>query len=317
MWHFLSCDSIESERKEIVRKGPMKKGKGFALTAAAVSGLALAQYLELKQFEVTNYKYKTRKVSKRIRLAVVADLHGVEFGKDNCRILDALERENPDLILIPGDFITAERDTVYQKTGYPFSAARSLHRFAELAPVYYSFGNHENRLAEEEKKMRSHVWDWYRKEADKAGVHFLRNESALVSVDGDLLEISGLDIDFSYYVKMVDIHMRDGYIESLLPKKKNEDALQILLAHNPAYFEQYLSIHPNLIISGHTHGGLVRIPGYGSLFSPELKLFPDYDAGRYDREGASMFVSRGLGTHGYPIRICNRAELMLIDLEPV
>lgn len=295
----------------------MNKRKGFALTAAVASGLALAQYLELKQFELTNYKYKSKKVSKRIRLAVVADLHGVEFGRDNSRLLDALEREKPDLILIPGDFITAERDKVYQKSGYPFSAARSLQRLSELAPIYYSFGNHENRLAGEEKKMRSHVWNWYHKEAEKAGVHFLRNESALVSVDGDLLEISGLDIDFSYYAKMVDIHMRDGYIESLLPEKKNENALQILLAHNPAYFEQYLSIRPNLIISGHTHGGLVRIPGYGSLFSPELKLFPDYDAGRYDREGASMFVSRGLGTHGYPIRICNRAELMLIDLEPV
>ena len=295
----------------------MKKRKGFALAAAAASGLALVQYLELKQFELTNYKYKTTKVSKRIRLAVVADLHGVEFGKDNSRLIDALERESPDLILIPGDFITAERDQVYQKMGYPLSAARTLHRLAELAPVYYSYGNHENRLAREKMKMREHVWKWYRKEADKAGVHFLKNESALVSVDGDLLEISGLDIDFSYYAKLVDIQMRDGYIESLLPKKKKEDALQILLAHNPAYFEQYLSIHPNLIISGHTHGGLVRIPGYGSLLSPELKLFPDYDAGRYDREGASMFVSRGLGTHGYPIRVCNRAELMLIDLEPV
>ncbi len=296
----------------------MKKGKGLALTAAAASGLVLAQYLELKKFALTNYKYKTKKVSKRIRLAVVADLHGVEFGKDNSRLLAALEREQPDLILIPGDFITAERDTLYQKIGYPFSAARSLYGLTEIAPVYYSFGNHENRLAEDEKeKMRGHVWDWYHKEAEKAGVHFLRNESAMVSVDGDLLEISGLDIDFSYYAKMVEIQMREGYIEGLLPEKKNADALQILLAHNPAYFEQYLSIHPNLIISGHTHGGLVRIPGYGSLFSPELKLFPDYDAGRYDREGASMFVSRGLGTHGYPIRVCNRAELMLIDLEPV
>lgn len=294
----------------------MKKKRGFAVAAATVSALAAAQYLELKQFEISNYKYKTTKVSKRIRLAVVADLHGVEFGKDNGRLLAAAERESPDLILIPGDFITADTIEGYSRKGYPFAAAESLRRLAEIAPVYYSMGNHEEWLSRGIDVL-GYVWKRYEREAKEAGVHFLRNESSLVNIDGDLLEISGLEIANSYYAKLVDVKMREGYVESLLPKKKNAEALQILLAHNPAYFEQYLSLHPNLIISGHTHGGLVRIPGYGSLFSPELKLFPDYDAGRYDREGASMFVSRGLGTHGYPIRVFNRAELMMIDLEPV
>jgi uncharacterized protein len=290
--------------------------KRFTYLAGALSLAALVQYIELKQFEVTNYKYKTRKVSKKIRLAVLADLHGVEFGKENSRLVHAVKESCPDLILIPGDYITAEEEGFYRKKGYPLAAIQLLKELLEVAPVYYAMGNHESRLAAG-KDMRGHVWNWYQKQAKAAGVYFLRNKSELLSVNGDLLEIGGLEIDLSYYAKMVDIHMRDHYIESIYPKKKKEEAFQIIMAHNPVFFEQYLDLQPDLILSGHTHGGLVRIPGYGSVISPELKLFPNYDAGRYDREGASMFVSRGLGTHTYPIRIFNRAELMTIDLEPV
>ena len=100
-----------------------------------------------------------------------------------------------------------------------------------------------------------------------------------------------------------------------LPMQQPE-LFQILLAHNPAYAPHYASWGADVAFCGHNHGGLIRIPGVGSLVSPQMTLFPQYDAGEFEINGRHVIVSRGLGTHTFHIRVFNRAQLLAVEFLP-
>lgn len=99
-------------------------------------------------------------------------------------------------------------------------------------------------------------------------------------------------------------------------RSRRKDTFQVLLAHNPRYAKEYADWGADLTFCGHNHGGLIRIPGVGSLISPQFQWFPKYDAGAFDFEGKKVIVSRGLGTHTFHIRIFNRAELVFMVIKP-
>lgn len=107
--------------------------------------------------------------------------------------------------------------------------------------------------------------------------------------------------------------MPEGYIESLIGEKTN--IYTILVAHNPEYFDDYAEWGANLVLSGHIHGGMVRLPYLGGVISPKVRLFPEYDAGLFEKNGSYMILSRGLGMHTIPVRINNRAELVEVHLK--
>ena len=109
--------------------------------------------------------------------------------------------------------------------------------------------------------------------------------------------------------------MEDEYLKETLGEHK-EGVYQILLAHNPEYFEEYAAWGADLVLSGHVHGGIMRLPLLGGVISPKLVLFPKYDGGRFYEKDSTMILSRGLGMHTLPIRIFNPAELVVIHLLP-
>ena len=154
-----------------------------------------------------------------------------------------------------------------------------LCRITKLAPVYYGFGNHESR------ELGT---------TDKA--------------------VSGLELNLRYYEKRKEVPLEKDYLKKVLGEADRK-RFQILLAHNPTYSEEYAAWGADLTVCGHNHGGLIRLPGRGSLFSPQLTFFPKYDGGQYEIAGKQVIVSRGLGTHTFHIRIFNRAELVLIRAE--
>ena len=145
-------------------------------------------------------------------------------------------------------------------------------------------------------------------------MQILNNESIQIP-EIEEMRITGLELPIEYYEKGRIVPMEPGYLKEFLPKPEGE-AYDILLAHNPAYAEHYARWGADITFCGHNHGGLIRIPGIGSLFSPQLTLFPKYDAGRFQKEGKEIIVSRGLGTHTFHIRIFNRAELVNIQFLP-
>lgn len=89
-----------------------------------------------------------------------------------------------------------------------------------------------------------------------------------------------------------------------------------MIAHNPEYFPAYAEWGADLVLSGHVHGGLMRLPFLGGVIAPSMKLFPKYDGGVFEEHGSTMILSRGLGTHTLPIRIFNPGELVVIRLTP-
>jgi predicted MPP superfamily phosphohydrolase len=93
---------------------------------------------------------------------------------------------------------------------------------------------------------------------------------------------------------------------------KEQENFQILIAHNPIYFKNYAEWGADLVVSGHVHGGIVRLPLIGGVISPAIALFPRYDGGKYEQNGSTMVLSRGLGTHTIHVRVFNPGEVCVI-----
>ena len=151
------------------------------------------------------------------------------------------------------------------------------------------------------------------KQLRRAGVVLLENESALLPETG--IRIFGVEIDMDYYKKLRKSVMKVSYLNSLLGRPC-ADEYNILLAHNPDYFQAYAGWGADLVLSGHVHGGIMRLPVLGGVLSPALRLFPRYDGGLYEEGKSKMVLGRGLGTHTLPIRVFNPGELIVVRLEP-
>lgn len=270
-------------------------------------GYVVWQYFELKRFGVTEYTVDSPLLKQDHVLVVLADLHGFSYGKDNGRLMERIRALKPELILIAGDMIVSKYPDTYQE------AQRTLKHLAAIAPVYYAMGNHESRVNREGMRLYP-AFAAYQKAAKELGVHFLQNEHVLLRLGQDEICLSGLEIGLDYYEKGTIVPLDVSYLTRLLGAAS--ETFQILLAHNPAYSEEYAAWGADLTLCGHYHGGLIRLPKIGSLLSPQLTWFPKYNDGCHLIDGKRVIISRGLGTHTFHIRIFNRAELVCVHLKP-
>jgi hypothetical protein len=146
-----------------------------------------------------------------------------------------------------------------------------------------------------------------------AGVDRLVNSHC--ALEKENIVIYGSQIDKIYYKRFKIQPMEKNYLGSILGQP-NKDRYNILIAHNPDYFPYYADWGADLVLSGHIHGGMVRIPFINKgVVSPNVSFFPKYDAGMYREKESTMILSRGLGMHTIPIRLFNPAELVTIDFD--
>lgn len=290
----------------------MKKEWKVVLGLGAVTGttmLARAAY-ELTHFKIERYYVTSGKIPEafhQTKIIFLSDLHNTEYGKENDRLLESIKRENPDYIFIGGDMLVA-------KAGVSFLPALSfVKKLAENYPVYYANGNHEYRLKIYPEQYGRNVYEDYVNALKDAGVIYLCNESAKIRRQNQEIIVSGLEIDAMYYHRLKRIKMSEIYLPSLLGLRKDE-RFCILLAHNPVYFPQYAKWGADLVLSGHVHGGIVRIPFLGGVISPQLTLFPKYDAGVFSEGNSRMILSPGLGVHSIPFRLFNMPQMQVITL---
>ena len=269
----------------------------------------LWQKWELTRFRVTEYEISSSKIKEQALGIVIADLHGFIYGKENKRLLGKIRKLNPDIIFIPGDMLVSKYSGTYG------TALETLKQLAAIAPVYYSYGNHESRLRDPER-INHPLFQDYMSKVKEAGITVMETESREISMGGNRVQLSALELELDYYEKGRIVPLEENYMQERLPDRR-EDLFRILLAHNPAYAEDYIRWGADVTFCGHNHGGLVRIPGIGSIISPQLTWFPGYDAGRFQVGDRSVIVSRGLGTHTFHIRIFNRAELLAVRFLPV
>ena len=266
---------------------------------------------ECRTLTVTHYRIASPKVGsgfEGFRMAVLADLHENTFGERNSKLVEAIEREKPDIILIAGDMIIAKEWK--QKD---FSALRDLLWQLRSFPVFYGNGNHEQRM--EEEKQRYPGWEEeFQQILNRCGVHHLKNESVVIQRGNDRIRLSEIDIDKEYYLKGSPVEMEDGYLEKKLGPCPGTE-FQILLAHSPLYLEQYEKWGADLTFSGHFHGGTIRLPGIGGVMSPQLQFFTKRDKGMLNIGHTHCIISGGLGTHTINVRLNNLPELLIVDLE--
>lgn len=192
-------------------------------------------------------------------------------------------------------------------------SVRLLRRLAFRYPVYYGLGNHEDRMGREKEVYDTAYREWY-SEMMRAGVTVLDNLSLTIRDGKDALTITGLNMDRCYYHKFKKCPMEPGYLDRTLGVARR-DEYHILLAHSPSYFEEYAAWGADLTLSGHYHGGTVRLPFLGGLISPNFELFPRCSRGRYETDGKTMLVSGGLGTHSVNLRLGNMSELLVVRLK--
>ena len=225
------------------------------------------------------------------RIVHISDLHGMSFGRDNRRLAELIRRQQPDIIAYTGDIAGAEGD---------LSAVEPLLKELEgLCPAYYVNGNHEwaDGCVEEIEALM-----------ERYGVRCLSNEIELLYRGEDSIAIIGAEDPNGRADMMTpwELSLQAGELYS--------GKFMLWLAHRNDYIKMYPDIGTDLILSGHAHGGIVRLPLVGGLLNVNRRLGAEYESGLYYSGHYIMEVSRGLG-NSIPIpRFFNRPELVTIEL---
>ena len=236
-----------------------------------------------------------------ISLILLSDLHLAEYGCRNEELIHEINRISPDFIVSSGDLVTAKIEHTTEVV------ENLLRRLALQYPVYYAMGNHEERL-----RVRKDLYDdmfmRFYSCMTAMGVKLLCNEKESISIRGTDLCIYGLELPLSYYRRMTKIHLETSVVNELLGRPDPE-RFNILLAHHPRYGDAYFGWGADLILSGHVHGGVMRL-GTQACISPDFSIFPKYGYGEFHKKEQHMIVSSGLGEHSIPFRIFNPKELV-------
>ena len=268
-------------------------------------------YHDTHNFTVRKYEVTTDKIEGDYTFALLADLHGYVYGRDNDRLIRAVTDASPDAVLCAGDMFVARMQDGRLKME---AGEHVLRELAKRFPVYAANGNHEKKIKSFTKEF-GNAFDRYRSALKRAGVIYLENESFVI--EDKNIRITGLDLSRDYFQKVVKKHMDTGFLESTIGEigGAEKERFQVLIAHNPQYFKEYADWGADLTVSGHVHGGIIRLPFVGGIVSPTIALFPKYNGGKYMHEGRTMILSRGLGTHTIHVRMFNPGEVSVIRIK--
>lgn len=258
---------------------------------------------------------------KPFSVAVLADMHNEVYHSDAESLISEIGRQKVRAVFSVGDLLVSKGN----RCAYDV-AIDVLKELTQRYPVYASNGNHEVRMRNRPEYHSQYLE--YERQAREAGVVLLNNEKVSLNMEGMRIGLYGLEIDNGYYRKnlkpgQVDLHPhkvkppRKPYLTEQAVRKligrPRADEYTILLAHYPRYFPTYAEWGADLTLSGHIHGGIVRLPLIGGIVGPDPCLFPHYDHGEYRIGGREMIISAGLGTHTINLRINNPAELVILD----
>lgn len=258
----------------------------------------------MSKLETTQYRLKNNAFGRKIKFAVVADLHS-RINSDVAEAIEILKRERPDYILMPGDIF--ERldgsETEHKAAGFEL-----IGKACEIAPVFYSIGNHENGGT-----CSWNAFKWMKIECipryyDSGELDRIWDTGAVLLDDGFVVEdgiaFGGLSSGLINKERKPCLDWLDDFCACDCPK--------VLLCHHPEYYKKYLCGKDiDLIVSGHAHGGQWRVFGRG-VFAPGQGIFPKYTSGVHD---GKFVISRGLKPSGRIPRIFNRPEVVIVNVE--
>lgn len=265
---------------------------------------------ENHHIQKTIYEIKSNKLKDDVKIIFLSDLHNQSFGKNNKKLIEQIEQERPDYVLVGGDMLVGKRGELDHNAK---NAWELLQGIVNIFPVFYVNGNHETRMKYDIKKYGIQYQE-YEKKIKQLGIRILNDDNILVEEKG--IQISGIELGEQYYKKRGAKWLEVSDIEDKLGRTDRK-FFQILLAHKPEYFSVYTQWGADLILSGHNHGGIVRLPFFGGIISTQYRILPKYDGGLYTKENKRMIVSRGLGGHTIKVRFLNLPDLVIIHLHKI
>lgn len=251
----------------------------------------------------TKYAIQSPKIESKVRLVHLTDLHNSEFGTDNMKLINKVKEQNPDLICITGDLLNmSENNTEI--------ALNLILHLTENYPVYISLGNHE--LAYKYSNIENII-----KMFEEAGAVVVEFGYHDIEIKGEKIRIGGL---YGYDLPETNEVARENESD-FLKEFQNTDNYKLLLTHMPFGWYQAGSLDywdVDLVLTGHTHGGQVRIPFIGGLYAPDIGWFPGKEEGLYYSENRDrvMVLSRGLGSTEKIPRFNNVPEIVVVDIIP-
>lgn len=274
----------------------MRKKHRWILPALAIlvvlTLIALDERLILRTYTVASPK-----LTAEVRLAVVTDFHSSDNADDVVAMVASCA---PDAVLLVGDLF--DDDTQNRPTERTLSLMRQL---SALYPCYYVSGNHEAWTGE---------MDALYQQTEEAGVTVLRMSSGILTVRGQRIALCG--IPDPYEMVFSGAPDTEEQLRQALEDVDSAD-FTVLLAHRPELLAKYAQFPLDLVVSGHAHGGQVRIPGVlNGLYAPNQGWFPKLAGGAYTQDGTTLIVSRGLAVRTRLPRIFNRPEVVLVRCVP-
>ena len=298
-------------------------GMIFVCLATAVI-VVMCNYIGNRNFRETFYSVSSIKVDGRVRVIQLSDMHNARYGQDNQRLLERIEALQPDIIICTGDMVNSAQSDV----DYAVGLAEKL---AKIAPSYYVYGNNEvetiydiplNEKELDEKfgfdqsnrdeSALLNLEDLFEEKLESAGMHVLKNEKDTIEVNTTKIDVYGVlnsnpSSFWSYSEKAFLSYVYE-----------NAENLKITAVHEPFIFETFTPEYwGDLMVCGHTHGGIVRVPVLGPLYTKEGGIFPErsghYTYGRYDVLGRPLIISSGLENSNV-FRVNNQPELVVIDI---
>ena len=316
------------KRKKRIVKKSVRVIRFFILSlifigiAASITILG-CNYLENQNFKETFYCVSSLKVNNKIRVIQISDLHNASFVNDS-KLVDRIEKLKPDVIIYTGDMVDSE-------TSSDDTVIKLCKKLANVAPSYFIYGNNEvkknydcpltqknldekfgfNNDNRDPKKLLE-MTDTFAENLEKAGVKVLKNSQDTITIGATTVDIYGV---LTSNPSAFWSYAGGSYDEFIY---QNENNLKIMAIHEPIVFEQYTpDTWGDLMLAGHTHGGLCKIPFIGPLYTTEGGILPArkgcYVYGRYDVQGRPLIVNAGLENRNF-FRINNQPEIVIVDI---
>ena len=280
--------------------------KFFTKVIATLGLGALFWYDQNNRLQTTRYSIKNKRIPnsfKGYKIIQLSDLHGKELGYDSQNLVKAIKKENPDIIVITGDIIDGRKgnDNTIKEINSMISLSKQL---VKIAPTYFVAGNHEMHYGRIEERIKEKIT--FLPKLKSTGVIILDRDCLWLEKDKDKIALIGLN----------DIYLDSP---SLLLNLTNEATqykdFKILLAHEPQYIKSYNRANIDLALTGHTHGGQIRLPFIGGLYAPQQGILPQYDGGKFQYRKTTLIVNRGIGNSIFPLRVFNHPEMVVVTLE--
>jgi predicted MPP superfamily phosphohydrolase len=265
------------------------------LAQAAIIAFALNSNLSVSRYDV-----ESDKINGQIRLALVTDLHSCDYGDGQFKLINTIDIERPDAVLLCGD--------IFDDYLSPEKAIEFIKGVSGKYPCYYVSGNHE---------FWSKKADDFKTILESYGVKVLEGTSEILEIGGDRIRISGIDDPDTDRYPSCSVPYAEQ-LTRLQEEATDEYLFTILLSHRPERIKELLPLNPDLVLSGHAHGGQWRLPILleNGLLSPNQGLLPKYTNGEYFFANTELIVSRGLARESTRVipRIFNRPEIVVITL---